>query len=114
MSDTQHAWIIRHYAQGELQGTELDWVERPVPELAAGQVLIRTLLLTLDPSNRIWLSEERDYLPQLQVGDVMRGLVLGRVEQSRRLVAPGRVFPGLAARWRQVRVRTDLPGCCPK
>ena len=83
MSETQHAWIIKHYAQGELKGTELDWVERSIPDLAEGQVLIKTLLLTLDPSNRIWLSEEKDYLPQLQIGDVMRGLVVGRVEQSR-------------------------------
>jgi NADPH-dependent curcumin reductase CurA len=79
---TQKAWIIDHYAVGELKGTELALVERPVPELGDGQVLIKTLLLTLDPSNRIWLSEEKDYLPQLQIGDVMRGLVIGRVEKS--------------------------------
>lgn len=80
---TQHAWIISHYAVGELKGTELDWVEQAIPELAEGDVLIKTLQLSLDPSNRIWLSEEKDYLPQLQIGDVMRGLVIGRVEQSR-------------------------------
>jgi NADPH-dependent curcumin reductase CurA len=68
MTDTQHAWIINHYAEGELKGTELDWVERPVPEPAEGEVLVKTLLLTLDPSNRVWLSEEEDYLPQLQIG----------------------------------------------
>ena len=81
--NTQKLWIINHYAVGELKGTELELVERPVPELADGDVLIKTLLLTLDPSNRIWLSEEKDYLPQLQIGDVMRGLVIGRVEASR-------------------------------
>ena len=83
MSKKQHAWIINHYAEGELKGTELELVERAIPDLAEGQVLIKTLLLTLDPSNRIWLSEEKDYLPQLEIGDVMRGLVVGRVEQSR-------------------------------
>ncbi|GGO88933.1 NADP-dependent oxidoreductase [Marinobacterium nitratireducens] len=79
----QHAWIINHFAQGRLEGTELEWVERSVPDLQPGDVLIRTLMLTLDPSNLLWLSEEPDYLPQLEIGDVMRGLVLGRVEQSR-------------------------------
>ncbi len=83
MAEKQHAWTINHYAVGDLTGTELDWMEQAIPELAEGQVLIKTLLLTLDPSNRIWLSEEKDYLPQLQIGDVMRGLVIGRVEQSR-------------------------------
>ena len=80
MTNTQHAWIINHYAAGELKGTELEWVEQAVPELAEGEVLIKTLLLTLDPSNRVWLSAQEDYLPQLQIGDVMRGLVIGRVE----------------------------------
>ena len=79
----QKAWIINHYAEGELKGTELELVEKSVPELADGEVLVKTLLLSLDPSNRLWLNEEEDYLPQLQIGDVMRGLVLGRVEESR-------------------------------
>ena len=83
MPENQKAWIINHYASGELKGSELELVERPVPKLAEGQILVRTLMLSLDPSNRIWLSEEEDYLPQLQIGDVMRGLVIGRVEQSR-------------------------------
>lgn len=83
MAATQHAWIINHYAEGALKGTELEWVERPIPTPAEGEVLVKTLLLTLDPSNRVWLSAEEDYLPQLQVGDVMRGLVLGRVEASK-------------------------------
>ena len=83
MPATQHAWIISHYAEGELKGSELEWVERPLAEPAEGEVLVKTLLLTLDPSNRVWLSEEEDYLPQLQLGDVMRGLVVGRVEASK-------------------------------
>ncbi len=79
----QQAWTINHYASGELKGTELEWVKRPVPVLKDGEVLVKTLLLTLDPSNRLWLSAKKDYLPQLQLGDVMRGLVIGRIEDSR-------------------------------
>lgn len=83
MPINQKSWIINHYAKDELKGTELELVYRPVAELAENQVLIKTLMLSLDPSNRLWLSEEEDYLPQLQIGDVMRGLVIGRVEKSR-------------------------------
>lgn len=82
MSNFQKCWVIKHYASGELKGTELELVERPVPQVTEGKVLINTEMLSLDPSNRIWLSEEEDYLPQLQIGDVMRGLIIGRVEQS--------------------------------
>lgn len=83
MSKTQHAWVIKRYAEGELRGDELEWVQRELPEPNEGELIVKTLLLSLDPSNRIWLSAQEDYLPQLQIGDVMRGLVLGRVEQSR-------------------------------
>ncbi|WNC72464.1 NADP-dependent oxidoreductase [Thalassotalea psychrophila] len=79
----QQAWIINEYAKGDLTGNELSLVEIPQPDLNDGEVLIKTLLLSLDPSNRLWLSEEKDYLPQLQIGDVMRGLVVGRVEESK-------------------------------
>lgn len=79
---TNLSWIIKHYAIGELTGSELELVDRSIPELEAGQVLIKTMLLSLDPSNRLWLSEQPDYLPQLQIGDVMRGLVVGCVAQS--------------------------------
>jgi NADPH-dependent curcumin reductase CurA len=83
MPINQQSWIIKHYAKGELKGTELELIDYLVPELAEGEILIKTLMLSLDPSNRLWLSEEEDYLPQLQIGDVMRGLIIGQVEQSR-------------------------------
>ena len=70
---TNHIWTIQHYAKGDLKGTELAYESNALPGLKEGEVLIKTLLLSLDPSNRIWLSEEKDYLPQLQIGDVMRG-----------------------------------------
>ncbi|MCO4756925.1 MAG: NADP-dependent oxidoreductase [Oceanospirillaceae bacterium] len=82
MREIQHCWVLNHYASDKLRGTELRLVKRPVPQLSKGQVLVKTLILSLDPSNRIWLSEEEDYLPQLQIGDVMRGLIIGQVEQS--------------------------------
>lgn len=79
----QMAWVINEYAKGELTGNELSLVERPIEKLKQGEVLVKTLLLSLDPSNRLWLSEEKDYLPQLQIGDVMRGLVVGIIEESK-------------------------------
>ena len=81
MNDT---WIINCFAtNGKLSGDELHLVTIPIPELGDGEVLLKTKLLTLDPSNRLWLSEAKDYLPQLQIGDVMRGVVIAEVEQSK-------------------------------
>jgi NADPH-dependent curcumin reductase len=79
---TYHAWIIDHYAKDGLDGGELRWEERPLAPLEPGQVLIQTRLLSLDASNLLWMSEKKDYLDQLQIGDVMRGNIIGRIAAS--------------------------------
>ena len=42
----------------------LDRVEEPVPEPADGEVLLRVLALSVDPTNRVWMREEDSYLPR--------------------------------------------------
>lgn len=34
-----------------------DFVDEPLPELGNGDVLIRNVFLSLDPTNRIWMSD---------------------------------------------------------
>lgn len=75
-------WVIDHFLQDGLDGSELRLEQRPLPALAKGQVLIKTRILSLDASNLLWLSEKDDYLDQLQIGDPMRGQIIGRVEAS--------------------------------
>ena len=55
-----------------------------MPELADGQALIRTLLLSVDPANRVWMSDMRGYKPPVPVGEVMDGIGAGEVVASRR------------------------------
>jgi hypothetical protein len=78
-----NGWRIARYLDNTLAGDELRWVNEPLPELAEGQLLLETCLLSLDASNLLWLSEKRDYLPQLQVGEWMRGNVIAKVVASR-------------------------------
>jgi hypothetical protein len=76
-------WVLRQRPHGLVQPGDLELVEAPVPELADGQVLVRTLYLSLDPTNRTWMNDAEGYLPAVKLGDVMRGLTLGVVEQSK-------------------------------
>lgn len=62
----------------------LDRVEEPVPEPADGEVLLRVLALSVDPTNRIWMREEDSYLPAVEIGAVVRAAGLARVVESRR------------------------------
>jgi NADPH-dependent curcumin reductase len=54
-----------------------------VPTPAAGQVLLRTLLLSLDPYMRGRMSDGPSYAAPVAVGDVMVGGTVSRVEVSR-------------------------------
>jgi NADPH-dependent curcumin reductase CurA len=50
----------------------LERVEEPVPEIGDGEVLVRVLALSVDPTNRVWMREEDSYLPAVEIGDVVR------------------------------------------
>ena len=56
--------------------------EAPVPVPATGQVLLRTLYLSLDPYMRGRMSDAPSYAPPVAIGAVMLGGTVSRVEIS--------------------------------
>jgi NADPH-dependent curcumin reductase CurA len=69
-----------------------DWryTEESVPEPAAGEALVKTLLISLDPAMR------GSYIPPVGVGEVMRALAAGEVIASNDpSLAPGDLVTGL-------------------
>ena len=54
----------------------------PVPVLKAGQLLTRTLYLSLDPYMRGRMSDAPSYAPPVKIGEVMVGGTVSRVEAS--------------------------------
>lgn len=76
-------WVLAHRPTGEVKPTDLELVEEPIPQLAEGEVLVRNIYLSLDPTNRIWMSDREQYMPPVKIGDTMRGGGLGVVERSR-------------------------------
>ena len=76
-------WVLRQRPQGLIQDGDLELVETAVPDLKDGEVLVRTVYLSLDPTNRTWMNDSQGYLPPVGLGEVMRGLTLGVVEQSK-------------------------------
>jgi len=76
-------WILKKRPVGDIAPGDLEFVERPLRDLEPGELLIRNVYLSLDPTNRIWMSDQDQYLPPVEVGDVMRGGTIGVVEVSR-------------------------------
>lgn len=56
----------------------------PVPELEDGQVLVKTLYLSLDPYMRMRMSDADSYADPVRIGEVMFGGTVGTVLASRR------------------------------
>jgi NADPH-dependent curcumin reductase CurA len=75
-------WILYARPAGRLTGEEFRWTEAPVPQPSDGQVLIRTLSLSVDPAQRIWMSRD-SYKPAVPLGDVMQSFAIGQVLESR-------------------------------
>jgi NADPH-dependent curcumin reductase len=61
-----------------------DWnrTEEPVKDPSPGEVLVKTLYLSLDPAMRGWMNEGRSYIAPVGIGDVMRAFGAGRVIAS--------------------------------
>ena len=83
----------------------------PVAEPADGQVLVRTLVLSLDPAMRGWLNEGKSYIPPVGIGEVMRAGGIGRVIASKNpAFAPGDVVSGLLGAQEYCQAAAGMPG----
>jgi NADPH-dependent curcumin reductase CurA len=82
MRNSNRQWILKRRPVGDIGSGDLELVEKPIPVPGPGEVLVRTVYLSLDPTNRIWMSDMEQYMPPVQLGDVMRGGTIGVVEQS--------------------------------
>jgi NADPH-dependent curcumin reductase CurA len=58
------------------------WVEEPVPTPGEGEILVRVLYLSCDPTQRGWLARD-SYVPAVKIGEVVRSGGVGRVVASK-------------------------------
>jgi NADPH-dependent curcumin reductase CurA len=62
---------------------DFELVETPVPELAEGEALMRTIYLGIDATVRTWLNRGEGYLPAVEIGEVVRCSGIGRIVATR-------------------------------
>ncbi len=96
MADNRKVWRLRKRPDGDIADSDLEFVTEAMPVCGEGQVLIAVDYLSLDPTNRIWMSDMEQYMPPVGIDDPMRGGVAGRVVESRNDSFPvGTVVSGL-------------------
>ena len=92
----RNVWRLKRRPVGEIAEGDLSYASEPLPELADGQFLLQVLYLSLDPTNRVWMSDMVQYMPPVAIDAPMRGGVAGRVVASRKEgVTEGQLFMGL-------------------
>ncbi len=83
MSDRENRQIILvSRPQAEPKESDFRLVETPVQEPGPGQMLLRTLYLSLDPYMRGRMNAGPSYAPPVEIGQVMGGGTVARVEVS--------------------------------
>ncbi len=84
------AWVLSRRPAEQLAEADLRLVEAPLAPIGEGELRIRNLYLSLDPANRLTMSDRAQYSPPVGIGQVMRGVTLGVVEAVRAAdFAPG-------------------------
>lgn len=98
MTDINQQWLLKTRPTGMVTPDNFERVESPLPapDLDAGQVLIKTLMLGFDPAMRGWMEDKRSYLPPVAIGEPMRASGVGQVIASENSDLPkGTLVQGL-------------------
>ena len=59
-----------------------EYVETAIPTPGDGEVLVRNLFLSFDPTQRGWMEDRESYMPPVQLGEPMRAGSIGQVVES--------------------------------
>ena len=76
-------WLLAARPQGIIKETDFRWNETTAPPPKDGELLIRNLAFSFDPTQRGWMSMDT-YIPAIPIGQVMRASAIGQVVDSKK------------------------------
>ncbi|MBN1529989.1 MAG: NADP-dependent oxidoreductase [Thermoleophilaceae bacterium] len=113
MAQSNRKFLLRERPKTRCVPETFELVEEAVPDVGDGEALVRTEWISIDPTNRAWIGAEPTYLPPVGIGEVMRGIGLGRVVESRHpSYAEGSLVQGLTG-WQEYAVASDAAPLLP-
>jgi NADPH-dependent curcumin reductase len=82
-SDTiRRSVVLRRRPHGAPERSDFEITEDPIPTPGAGEVVTRTIWLSIDPYMRGRLREQQTYAKAVEIGEVMTGETVGEVIAS--------------------------------
>ena len=107
MTTMNRRLLLKHRPEGLVRREDFELVETPLPALNDGEILVRVLYISMDPTNRVWMRDIPQYMPPVAIGEVMRAGGIGRVVQSRSSRYPvGTLIHGMT-HWQEYLVLTE-------
>jgi NADPH-dependent curcumin reductase CurA len=95
MSDSRRSVILRSRPKGQPTLDNFSLEAEPIPQPGDGEVLTRTLWLSLDPYMRGRMNDAASYVAPTEIGTAMMGETVGEVIESRDpRFQPGQVVLG--------------------
>jgi NADPH-dependent curcumin reductase CurA len=82
MPNENRRWLLAERPTGMIEDKLFRWSVEPVPEIKDGEILVRVLYLSCDPTQRGWISRDT-YMPAVKIGEVVRSGGVGRVIASK-------------------------------
>ncbi len=67
---------------GNATRSNFEYLETAIPTAGEGEILVKTLYISLDPAMRGWMNEGKSYIKPVAIGEVMRAGTLGEVIAS--------------------------------
>ena len=83
MNETNRQWLLAKRPHGMVTRDNFEYAEQPVPAIGEGEVLVRNLYLSFDPTQRGWMEDRPSYLPPVKIGEPMRAGSVGQVVETK-------------------------------
>jgi hypothetical protein len=76
-------WLLAARPHGMVKTSDFSLREAPVTPPGDGEMLVRNLYLAFEPAMRGWMEDRPGYIPPVAIGEVMRGMTVGQVIESK-------------------------------
>lgn len=76
-------WVLERRPEGRATAEDYRLVETPLPPLEDGVFELEHIYLSIDPTNRLWMSDTTQAASPIALGRPIRSFVYGRVTVSR-------------------------------
>ncbi len=82
MTKINRQWRLKTRPEGMVDTSNFDWVEEELGALPEDSVRVRSVYLSLDPTQRGWMRAQRGYRDPIGIGEVIVGSGVGIVDES--------------------------------